>query len=162
MDTLYEYTESQSFLVITVIIVTVILVIVGLSPLENEPVPIVWMVRGMAVIAPLILIALPRLRFKAFHDRIEATYGIGLIRVVIPNEKITSIKAIKYNPMMEFGGWGIRVGGGKRKGWVAYTAAITNKALAIETTDKNYIFGCPNLDEAVAILNNLIATRHKN
>lgn len=44
--------------------------------------------------------------------------AVPLIRRTIPFSEIESFQAVRYHPIREFGGWGIR-GAGKRKAWTA-------------------------------------------
>ncbi len=160
MTPLYEYTDGQPLLRWTMVVVAVGLLILGIMPLDgNPPVAIAWMVRSMVIIGPLLLILIPQIRLRAYPDHIEVSYGIGLIRFRLPNENITDVRAIKYEPIKDFGGWGIKGGAGKWRGWVAYTASITDKALAIETTEKNYLLGCPNPEAAATMLKSLLSMK---
>jgi hypothetical protein len=160
MEPVYEYSDGQWFLNAALVVIAMGLFALGFAPLEdNPPAPIVWMVRSLIVIGPALLIALPYVRLKAYADRILVTYGIGLIRITLPVETITGVRAVEYNPMRDFGGWGIKGGGGEWKGWIAYTASITNKALAIETEGRKYLFGCPNPEEAEAMLKSVVGKK---
>ena len=120
-----------------------------------------WGTRLMFVFfGVLTIIVLPEVRGRAFSDRLEIRYGLTkLISFSLDNTKIVRIEAVEYDPMREFGGWGIKRGGGKWKGWTAYTGSISNKALAIETTEKNYLIGCNNPEEAETMLRNVVGLR---
>ena len=45
--------------------------------------------------------------------------SVPLVRRTIPFTEIESLQAVRYHPIREFGGWGIR-GAGKRKAWTAH------------------------------------------
>jgi hypothetical protein len=58
------------------------------------------------------------LRTRVFSDAVEMTWGPAeVIRKRIPVEKIRAVQTVTYSPLREFGGWGIRAGGGKKKAW---------------------------------------------
>lgn len=44
--------------------------------------------------------------------------SVPLVRRTIPFSEIQSLQAIRYHPIRDFGGWGVR-GAGKRKAWTA-------------------------------------------
>lgn len=82
-------------------------------PLEGEEMPdwalwLLWLAVGVllpAVFASMRLITVVRhdgvyVRFVPFHWR----------WVKIPAEQIRSVQARQYNPLLEYGGWGIRYG----------------------------------------------------
>ena len=55
---------------------------------------------------------------------------VGWIRKFIPFETITKAEAVTYSPLMEFGGWGIRMRG-KKRAWTVRG----NRAVRMELTD---------------------------
>ncbi len=71
-----------------------------------------------------ILAALPfvfqwlfgRLTVGVAEDEVVAHFGSGPIRKRIPFGHIKDVRATTYNPLREFGGWGIR-GFGKKRAW---------------------------------------------
>jgi hypothetical protein len=52
---------------------------------------------------------------------------VPLIRRTVPFAEIRAVESVRYHPLRDFGGWGIR-GWGKRKAW----AARGNQAVALE------------------------------
>lgn len=44
--------------------------------------------------------------------------SVRLVRKVVPFAGIVSIESVRYRPLVEFGGWGVR-GAGKKKAWTA-------------------------------------------
>ena len=158
MEPVYEYTDGQLHIKVFIVLCGVGLMVMGFLPLPSDaPLWIAILTRCLILIGPLLLVVVPQVRLRAFLDHIEVTYGMTpAIRFRLANEKIVSIRAVEYNPMRDFGGWGIKGGGGEWRGWMAFTAAVNNKGLAIETTEKNYLLGCPNPDEAETVLKNLV------
>jgi hypothetical protein len=55
--------------------------------------------------------------------------SVPVIRRRIPFDEIRSLASVRYRPIVEFGGWGIR-GWGKRKAWTARG----DRAVALELT----------------------------
>ena len=43
---------------------------------------------------------------------------VRLIRRMVPLDGIVSLECVRYRPLLEFGGWGVR-GAGKKKAWTA-------------------------------------------
>ena len=156
MEPIYEYTDGSLSMKVSITVVALGLMAMAFSPLPSDaPLGIAIVVRTMVLWGLGILVVVPQVRLRAFPDHLEVTYGIiPLIRFRLASEKIKSIRAVVYNPLKDFGGWGIKGGGGEWRGWTAFTASITNKALAIETTEKNYLLGCPNPEEAEMMLKN--------
>jgi hypothetical protein len=160
---IYEFRDGQSGLKWMIILTGVGFLCMALF-LPNDPkVPDLgmWGLRLMlAFFGVLTLVITPEIKLRAFSDHLEIRYGMTkLISFNLDNTKITKIEAVVYNPMKEFGGWGIKNGSGKWKGWWAFTASISNKALAIETTEKKYLLGCENPEEAETMLRNVVGMK---
>ena len=159
MEPIYEFKDEQ-------VSMKYMLIIVGLGMLamavfapfpDDAPAAVAWGLKAMLLFFGVLTIVMtPGVRLKAFPEYIDVRYGITpWIGFRLDNDKIVSIRAVEYNPMKDFGGWGIKGGFGEWKGWTAFTASITNKALAIETTEKKYLVGCPNPEEAETMLKNI-------
>ncbi len=161
MEPLFKYTDSQVSLKVLIIITGIGLTALGFAPLPGDPPqPIVWFTRSMILLGPMIALLTPQVRLMAFSDHLEITYGLTrLTSFRLSNEKITDIRAVTYNPIKDFGGWGIKGGGGEWRGWLAFTATTTNVGLAIETTEKNYLLGCPNPEDAVMALRPIVGLK---
>jgi hypothetical protein len=71
----------------------------------------------MVLLAPLVLHWLfGRLTIGVGTDEVVAHFGSGPIRKRIPFAHIKGVRSVKYNPIREFGGWGIR-GMGTKRAW---------------------------------------------
>ena len=58
-----------------------------------------------------------RLYLSLFPDRVQVHFGpLGLIRRSIPLDRIREVDSVRYHPIREFGGWGIRFRG-SRTAW---------------------------------------------
>ncbi len=44
--------------------------------------------------------------------------SVRLVRRMVPLDSIVSLESVRYRPLMEFGGWGVR-GAGKKRAWTA-------------------------------------------
>lgn len=60
----------------------------------------------------------------------------GLIKKRIPFDDITSMEPVTYRPIREFGGWGVRFGGGGKSAW----ATRGNRALVIGLKDGKKVY----------------------
>ncbi|MCX6645393.1 MAG: hypothetical protein NTY09_03415 [bacterium] len=155
---LYEYRDTQPALKWMIVIVGIGMFAMAIF-MPNDPTAppaLMWGLRFFLLFfSVLTIVVTPDVRLRAFADHLEIRYGLTkLISFNLDYGKITKIEAVTYNPLKDFGGWGIKSGGGKWKGWMAYTASISNKALAIETTEKKYLLGCNNPEEAETMLRN--------
>jgi len=163
MEPIYESTDSQPALIILLVLAGLFLLGIGvfLPPDPNAPIRLLWVLRSVMVFfGVLTFVVLPVVKIRAFPEYIEVTYGlIGLIRFRLSTLKIVKVEAVTYNPIMEFGGWGIKNGRGKYRGYTAYTSSITNRALAIKTTEKGYLLGCRDSEEAETMINNILGKR---
>ena len=80
---------------------------------------------------------------------IEVRWWIFIHRT-ISRDEITSVKAATYEPMREFGGWGIRLGrGGSR----AYSMAGDRGVEIILTNGKRVVLGSLDPDPLAAAIN---------
>lgn len=71
---------------------------------------------GLAVVAGFYGL-FGRFYLSLFPDRIEARFGrLGLLRRTIPLNAVTDVEAVRYHPIRDFGGWGIRFRG-NRTAW---------------------------------------------
>jgi hypothetical protein len=163
MEPVYECKDDQpTFRWLIVVCGIMFIALAVFMPFEGDENPyFIWGLKIFLVLmAMVVFVATPVVRIRAFPEYIEVKYGItNWITFKLDRSKITAINAIEYNAMKEFGGWGIKDGTGKWKGWTAFTASPTNKALTIETTEKNYLIGCNNPEEAETILRNLMGMK---
>lgn len=59
-----------------------------------------------------------QLRTRVTSEGIDIRWGFAeVIKKSIPFGKIEGVEAVTYSPIREFGGWGIRMGGNKKKAW---------------------------------------------
>jgi hypothetical protein len=157
---LYEYRDAQPGLKWMIVVVGIGFLAMAVFMPNDQTAPPAFLL-GLRFVflffSVLTLVVTPDVRLRAFTDHLEIRYGFtDLTKFNLNYGKITKIEAVTYNPVKDFGGWGIKNGGGKWKGWTAYTASISNKALAIETTEKKYLIGCNNPEEAETMLRNVV------
>lgn len=73
-----------------------------------------------------------QLRTRVTNRGLEIRWGLlELIRKPILFDEIVHAEAVTYSPLSEFGGWGIRVGGKKKKAWTVRG----NRALLLHLED---------------------------
>lgn len=97
---------------------------------------------GLLVGAPAaVWILFGTLRIDVFPSEIQATFGrAGLFRKTVPLDRIRRVEAVRYSPLAEFGGWGMRVRPGRR----AWTVR-GNQAVRITLDEGPTIYlGTPN------------------
>lgn len=59
-----------------------------------------------------------RLRVVVTRTSIRLTYGYTrLIEKLVTFEEIEDVEPVRYSPIREFGGWGLRYGGGRKRAW---------------------------------------------
>jgi hypothetical protein len=78
----------------------------------------VWLL-FLGIGVPLIIYALMgQLRARVTSEGVEVAWGLlEIVRKRIPFQDIDDVEAVTYSPLGEFGGWGIRMGGHKKKAW---------------------------------------------
>jgi hypothetical protein len=82
----------------------------------------------LILLITLILFWIMSLKTKIYKDRIEIKFFPFGIHKTYRFQDIEKMEVIKYNPIMDYGGWGIRLG--------AYNIA-GNRGLKIHYTNKN-------------------------
>jgi hypothetical protein len=87
---------------------------------------------GIAALIPLFFYGLfGYLSAQVTEAGIRLKWGpLGWIKKFIPFDTITKAEAVTYSPLMEFGGWGIRMRG-KKRAWTVRG----NRAVRMELTD---------------------------
>ena len=163
MEPLYKYRAGSPGLSSLVFLTGIALILFSVfTPFEgNEPVWLQWGLKiFLFLMGLLVFIAVPSVSLTAWPEYIEIQYGLTkFIRFRLAKDKITAVNAIEYNPMREFGGAGIKGGGGKWRGWTAFTVDLKTTALSIETTEKKYLISCPDPEEAETMLRNIVGIK---
>lgn len=73
---------------------------------------------GALALGVALQVVLGRLRVTVSRTSVLLTYGYtGLVQKLVSFEEIEDVEPVRYSPVREFGGWGIRFGGGGRKAW---------------------------------------------
>lgn len=73
-----------------------------------------------------------QLRSRVTEEEIDIRWGfLEVIKKKIPLDSIKNAEAVKYSPIREFGGWGIRYGTNKKKAWTVRG----NRALLLHLAD---------------------------
>lgn len=73
-----------------------------------------------------------QLRTRLTSDGIHLRWGfLEVVKKTIPFEEIERAESVTYSPLGEFGGWGIRMGGNKKKAWTVRG----NRALLLHLED---------------------------
>lgn len=72
------------------------------------------------------------LRTRVTEEGIKLSWGFAeVIRKELPIEGIEAAEAVTYSPIGDFGGWGIRMGGNKKRAWTV----SGNRALLLHLSD---------------------------
>lgn len=89
------------------------------------------------------------MRTRVTTDGLSITFGLPRwIQIRIAAADISSVEAVTYSPLLEFGGWGIRVGA---DGTRAYSAR-GNQGVRIATEKRRYLIGSMRAEELAAAL----------
>ena len=73
-----------------------------------------------------------QLRTRITSEGIDIRWGfLEVIKKTIPFSQVEKAEAVTYSPLKDFGGWGIRFGGKKKKAWTV----SGNRALLLHLTD---------------------------
>ncbi|WP_109210878.1 MULTISPECIES: DUF1648 domain-containing protein [Microbacterium] len=124
---------------------------------------IAWVAGADAVLAGVLtVLALVLLAFAAttiaFHVRVDDTglhvhSLLGLPRFRVPLGDVAAVTRVEVNPMPEFGGWGLRMGAGRRFGVVLRTGE------AIEVVRRNgrrFVVTVDDAETGAALLEALV------
>jgi hypothetical protein len=103
---------------------------------------------GSFFLAVLWMMLSARLTFTVQRDTVEVRWWL-LAKRVIPRADISSAEAVTYNPMREFGGWGIRFG---RNGSRAYSMSGNLGAELTLKNGKRVLLGSRDPEPLVAAL----------
>ncbi|MCJ7630753.1 MAG: hypothetical protein MUO50_20435 [Longimicrobiales bacterium] len=77
-----------------------------------------WWVHPLIWLTLAIYSLMGQLRTRVTPSGIEISWGFAeVIKKTIPMGEIVRAEAVTYSPIGDFGGWGIRVGGKKKKAW---------------------------------------------
>jgi hypothetical protein len=125
--------------------------IIGNQPFGNNPAPdalmwLFWVFFGLGF--PLFWYTM-NLTVEVHRDHIRVRFFPFATRRIAMSE-IQSFEARQYNPIMEYGGWGIRFGWGERGR--AYNVSGNLGVQLVLTDDKRILIGTQQPDEFVNAL----------
>jgi hypothetical protein len=105
----------------------------------------------------VLLLALAVLFFRmtttVYGDRIVVRFGwTNLVRFTIPLAEVNACRPVDYHPLLEFSGWGIRIGW---KGRRAYTMR-GNRAAEVVTARRTVLIGSDVPEQLCAAVNSLL------
>ena len=104
---------------------------------EMSPLAAAILLVSLLLLPPLIYTFLGSLRIDITGEGVWAVWGFsGIIKKFFPYGEILKAEAVTYSPLREFGGWGLRAGLGKKKGWTTRG----NRALVLHLTDGSRIY----------------------
>ncbi|MGD2071814.1 MAG: hypothetical protein PVI57_24325 [Gemmatimonadota bacterium] len=82
------------------------------------------LVRGALIAGGVLLLGLivrtlfGRLRVVVTRTSLRLTFGYtSLIEKLVTFDEIEDVDPVRYSPIREFGGWGLRYGGGRKRAW---------------------------------------------
>jgi len=80
----------------------------------------------------LFYLLMGQLRTRVTPEGIAIRWGFAeVIKKWVPFEKVEGAEAVRYSPIGEFGGWGIRIGRNKKKAWTVRG----NRAVLLRLSD---------------------------
>ena len=90
-----------------------------------------FLVGAVGLVGGSVELFLGGLTVRVEQTRVFMHLGVvPLVRRSVPFSEIVSLESVRYQPLREFGGWGVR-GWGKRKAW----SARGNQAVALTLED---------------------------
>jgi hypothetical protein len=144
---LYEEETGWSWWIHPLLLLTLVAAVIPLWELaagkvwgEEGAMPVWAAVLSMAIGfgLPLSIYSLMgKLKARVTPDGVEMRWGyLNVIKKEIPFSEVERAEATTYCPMLDFGGWGIRVGANKKKAWTVRG----NKALLLHLKDGTQFF----------------------
>ncbi|MCD4687375.1 MAG: DUF6141 family protein [Anaerolineae bacterium] len=119
----------------------------GDNPAPDWMIVLFWAIFG--IVFPVIW-AFIRLIVELHTDHVHIAY-IPFLWRTIPYAEIASATAITYQPLREFGGWGIRVWFGWRR--IAYSVSGTRGVELILTNGRVIVLGSQRADALATAIN---------
>lgn len=114
------------------------------TPLQGKA---IWGALGLAVVTQifmaLLICSLFKMTTKVLRDEVKVIFGYFPVytrRIAI--QDIRSFEAVKYNPIAEFGGWGIKM----RKGWTALSMSGNLGVRVVIADQRNVLIGSTRPD----------------
>ncbi len=149
MKTIYKKTQYVIFLNAILLIVMVFLTYGYVYQTGNKPLPLLPYSILMLVFIVVILFFY-KLTIIIDNEKIEAIFGIGLLKKSI---KINDIKSIENYKIPWYAGIGIRL---TPKGWL-WNVSLGNAVLINnKTTSKTFLVGSNEVDKVINIINTQI------
>lgn len=169
METNYYYIEVQK---INKLLFVIIIIFAGIIPIVSisialfqsdikmhSSVSIETILEFLLATAIILLFVLLKLEIKITYDGIYYRLFPFTPRFrKIPFSEIHSYFIRKYNPITEYGGWGIRFSM-KREG-IAYTVAGTTGLQIYLNSGKKILIGTRQPDSLISVLNKLIPNKN--
>ena len=106
----------------------------------------------------LFILIVPDIRAFYGTEGIKLTFGLkGMWKARIRLGDITKISIIEFNPMKDFGGWGIKGGRGRFKNTLQWAMPSTGKrGILVETAKgKSYLIGDTEPETTLTILSSM-------
>ena len=153
-EIIQEVRLTKPFWTISFIVVGIALIGVAILT-RSQPLAVRLMLCASVLI---ILVVIPDIRAFYGKEGIKVTFGPGGIwKIRIPRDEVTLISIIEFNPMRDFGGWGIKAGRLQYRGVLMIaTTASGNRGLFIETVrGKKYVIGHRDLEGTLGMLGEL-------
>jgi hypothetical protein len=135
----YEEAQIPRYIILVGIIAPITLLISGIFMWSIG----IWFSILMSVIAGLLLTIIGGLRTFVTSDTVKIRFGILRIRILnIKTADITHIDIHEFSPLKDFGGYGIRFGGGMK----AYFLEGNRGVKLTLANGKKYLIGSYNPD----------------
>jgi hypothetical protein len=125
---------------------------VGQNPAPDWAVWILWAVIGIGL--PLAFAQVSMI-VEVYPDAVRVRYR-PFVRRTIAVDQIASAKAITYNPVKEYGGWGVK-GWSRRK--MAYNVSGNRGVLVTLTDGRTVLIGSRHADQLAGTIQGSMRTR---
>ncbi|MDH7592948.1 MAG: DUF6141 family protein [Methanomicrobiales archaeon] len=118
----------------------------GDHPVTDIVVLIVLAIFGMLI--PLLFLLL-RLEIQVTRNSLRfRMYPFHLTWRIFPFGSIADVEAVRYRPLLDYGGWGIRIG---RKGW-AYNVSGDEGVQITLKSGRSFLLGSGRAEELAGVL----------
>jgi hypothetical protein len=118
--------------------------------LMNKSCPLWIPLSVLSVMLFIFFIFYGGMRISVTPERLTLRFGIfGIPVLKMPMDQIISAKANSYNPLVDFGGWGIKYSFSEKM-WIYFLSG--SRGVRLETaTGKSYIIGSDDADRLAAV-----------
>lgn len=110
-----------------------VILVVAVMTASGQSAGMLALVFALGLGLPIGLMQLPM--FTTVTEREIRVWALVFFRVVVPIERVSDARAVKYNPLTDCGGWGVRIS--RKFGWVLNVSGDRGVHVHYAGCDKN-------------------------